>query len=209
MGKTELLKQILQIRKDVVSKYLAVLQDLSVIERLWPVTEDPKSRKGIYRIKDNYFKFYFRFIFPNLEYIEIGETDFLLEKIKENFNSYLGQIFESVLLEIFRTRRDLLPFKPTKIGKWWGKEQEIDIIAIDEKYDKILFVEVKYTSKKAGNDLYIDLIEKAKTVKWRNKTRKEYYMLVSKVGFERNLEGKNVTCLGLDALNQVESKTTH
>ena len=154
MGKTELLKQILQIRKDVVSKYLAVLQDLSVIERLWPVTEDPKSRKGIYRIKDN-------------------------------FNSYLGQIFESVLLEIFRTRRDLLPFKPTKIGKWWGKEQEIDIIAIDEKYDKILFVEVKYTSKKAGNDLYIDLIEKAKTVKWRNKTRKEYYMLVSKVGFEK------------------------
>ena len=68
------------LTKDVDSKYLVTLQDLNVIERLWPVTEKPKSRKGIYSIKDNYFRFYFRFIFPNLEYIEIGETDYLLEK---------------------------------------------------------------------------------------------------------------------------------
>lgn len=194
------------LSKDVVSKYLAVLQDLGVVERLWPVTENPKSRKGIYRIKDNYFKFYFRFIFPNLEYIEIGETDFLLEKIKENFNSYLGIIFEDVLLEIFRERKDLFPFKPTKLGRWWGKEREIDIIAIDEKYDEILFAEAKYTQKKVGSDLYFDLIEKSKEVKWRNKTRKEHYMIVSKSGFERNLKDKNVKCLGLNAIYQFQAE---
>jgi AAA+ ATPase superfamily predicted ATPase len=190
------------LSKDVVSKYIAVLQDLGVIERHWPVTEDPKSRKGIYRIKDNYFKFYFRFIFPNLEYIEIGETEFLLENIKENFNSYLGIIFEDVLLEILKVKKDLLPFKPTKIGRWWNKEQEIDIIAIDEKHDNILFGEVKYTQKKVGNDLYMDLMNKAQNVKWRNSTRKEYYMLVSKSGFEKNLKNESVICIGIDALEQ-------
>ena len=191
------------LSKDVVSKYIAVLQDLGVIERQWPITENPKSRKGRYKIKDNYFKFYFRFIFPNLEYIEIGETDFLLENIKETFNSYLGIIFENVLLEILRVKKDLLPFKPTKIGRWWNKESEIDIIAIDEKHDKILFGEVKYTQKKVGNDLYMDTMEKSQKVKWRNNTRKEYYMLVSKGGFENNLQDKSVICIGLDKLEQL------
>ena len=105
------------------------------------------------------------------------------------------------MLETLRSRNDLLPFKPTKVQRWWGKGREIDIVALDEKHDKILFVETKYTRKKVGNDLYLDLIEKAKAVNWRNKVRKEFYMLVSKNGFEKNLEGKNIICIGLDALN--------
>jgi len=191
------------LSKDVVSKYLATLQDLDVIERLWPVTEKPKSRKGIYKIKDNYFKFYFRFIFPNLEYIEIGETDFLLEKIKENFTDYLGGIFEDVLIEILKERRDLLPFKPTKIGRWWGKGHEIDICAIDERHGNILFLEAKYTRKKVGKELFLRLTDKAKDVKWRNKSRKEFYMLLSKGGFKKDLEGEDVESLELDDLDKL------
>lgn len=191
------------LSKDVVSKYLATLQDLDVIERLWPVTEKPKSRKGIYRIRDNYFKFYFRFIFPNLEYIEIGETDFLMEKIKENFTDYLGEIFEDVLIETLKEKRDLLPFKPTKIGRWWGKGHEIDMIALDERGGKILFLEAKYTNKKVGMELFLSLKDKANEVKWRNNIRKEYYMLLSRGGFKKDLEGEDVICLGLDDLGKL------
>jgi AAA+ ATPase superfamily predicted ATPase len=190
------------LSKDVVSKYLVTLQDLDIIERMWPVTENPKSRKGIYRIKDNYFRFYFRFIFPNLEYIEIGETDFLLEKIKEEYNDYLGRIFEDVLLEIFKERRDLLPFKPTRIGRWWGKGQEIDLVAVDERHDKILFLEAKYSGKKVGKQLYFDILEKAKNVKWGSKKRKEHYMLVSKSGFTKNLKDEDVSCLKMDEIDK-------
>lgn len=186
------------LSKDVVSKYLVTLQDLDVIERMWPVTEKPKSRKGIYRIKDNYFRFYFRFIFPNLEYIEIGETDFLLEKIKKGYTDYLGRIFEDALIEILKERKDILPFKPTKIGRWWGKGQEIDVVAVDERRDRILFLEAKYTAKIVGKQLYFDLLEKAKNVKWGSKNRKEHYVLVSKSGFAKDLRAEDVLCLSMD-----------
>jgi AAA+ ATPase superfamily predicted ATPase len=191
------------LSKDVVSKYLVTLQDLDIIERMWPITEHPKSRKGIYRIKDNYFRFYFRFIFPNLEYIEIGEIDFLLEKIKEEYNNYLGGIFEDVLIEIFKERRDLLPFKPTRIGRWWGKGQEIDLVGVDERHDKILFLEAKYSAKKVGKQLFFDLLKKTKNVKWGSKNRKEYFVLISKSGFVKNLKGEDVSCFKMDDINKM------
>ena len=143
------------LSKDVVSKYLVTLQDLDIIQRMWPITENPKSRKGIYRIKDNYFRFYFRFIFPNLEYIEIGEIDFLLEKIKEGYQDYLGGIFEDVLIEmdddhnnektrtlirdswritIFRDHGELYNLKedPDEMNNLWGNK------SFSEKKDELL-----------------------------------------------------------------------
>jgi AAA+ ATPase superfamily predicted ATPase len=50
--------------KGVVSRYLSTLSDLHLVERSVPVTEKrpEKSRKGIYRILDNYFRFWFRYL---------------------------------------------------------------------------------------------------------------------------------------------------
>ncbi len=52
------------LEKEKVTKYLSVLQQLQLIERRIPITEKhpEKSRKGIYVLKDQYFKFWLRFI---------------------------------------------------------------------------------------------------------------------------------------------------
>jgi len=179
------------LSKDVASKYVATLQDLDIIRRVWPVTERPNTRKGIYKIKDNYFRFYFRFIFPNLEYVEMGEIDYLMEKIELELPMYLGRTMEDLIIEVVKKHHDILPFKPTKVGKWWHKEEEIDLVAINERSDEILFCEVKSTGEKIGIAVQNDLIRKAKMVKWgtKNKKRKEYYMLISKSGFKENIDG--------------------
>ena len=46
------------------NKYLSVLRELGLIKRETPVTEraPQKSRKGLYKIADNYVKFWFRFV---------------------------------------------------------------------------------------------------------------------------------------------------
>lgn len=56
----------LNVRQTGLSKYLKVLERLDVLERVVPVTEEnpEKSKKGLYRIKDNYLRFWFRFVFP-------------------------------------------------------------------------------------------------------------------------------------------------
>ncbi|AKB18355.1 MULTISPECIES: ATP-binding protein [unclassified Methanosarcina] len=175
------------LSKGVVGKYLQVLQDLDIIERIIPVTESIKSRSGIYKIKDNYFRFYFRFVFPNLEHVELGEQDFVLDKIKSEFPRYLGPAFETIMFEILREHRNLLPMEFEKMGSWWKAGEEIDLVAVNEKADEILFGEVKYTTRKMGFKVLNDLKKKSKKVKWGSENRKEHYLLVSLSGFDEDL----------------------
>lgn len=64
----------LNVRQTGLSKYLKVLERLDVLERVVPVTEEnpEKSKKGLYRIKDNYLRFWFRFVFPQMGLLETG-----------------------------------------------------------------------------------------------------------------------------------------
>ncbi len=191
------------IKKDVVAKYLSTLQDLDIIERQVPVTENIKSRKGIYRIKDNYFKFYFRFIFPYMEYIEMGEEDFVLKEIKTNFQRYSGLVFECIVTDLIKENRNIIPMQFTRMGSWWSAGEEIDIVAINENTQEILFGEVKYTNKLVGVKTLNALREKAKNVKWGTDNRLEHYLVISKSGFEKDIMDQDVTLVDLDTLERI------
>ena len=60
-----------------VNKYLSVLRELDLVKRETSVTEraPEKSKKGLYKIEDNYVKFWFRFVLPNRSLIEAGNAD--------------------------------------------------------------------------------------------------------------------------------------
>ncbi len=190
------------LSRDVASKYLGVLIDLGIIHRSVPLTEGPRSRKGIYKLRDNYFRFWFRFVFPNFEYIEMGETDYVIEKIREGFPQYLGGVFEEVVVEVFTRTRGVgvFPFAPTRIGRWWDRGEEIDVIAQNERTGDIIYGEIKYTGRKVGKNILEELMEKAENVKIKKKDR-EFFLLISKGGFTKNLlkEKRNdVILLGMN-----------
>ena len=129
------------LNRGTVSKYLSILIDLQIVIRNVPITEKPtKSRKGIYVLKDNFFKFWFKFVFENLHYIEQELFDKLIkEKIKPEFPAFVGKVFEDICLEwMKKTNKDYL------FGKWWSKGQEIDIVGIDPSVKKALLIEVKW-----------------------------------------------------------------
>lgn len=52
-----------KIKATSLTKYLKTLIDLDILEREVPATEDnpEKSKRGLYRIKDNYLRFWFAF----------------------------------------------------------------------------------------------------------------------------------------------------
>jgi len=56
-------------------------------------------------------------------------------------------------------------------------------VAINSATNEILFGEVKWSNKKIGVNIYNELKEKAGTVTWGKKGRKEYFALFSKSGF--------------------------
>ncbi len=74
-----------------------------------------------------------------------------------------------------------------RVGRWWNKDTEIDIVAYDSGGNDILFGECKYSKNLKGIDVLADLKVKAKGVEWNKGTRKEYYVIFSKSGFTREL----------------------
>ena len=175
-----------QLDKTLVSKYLDNLALLHIIEKIYPVnTVKERVRDTRYRLGDNFFSFWFRFIYPNRSEIERGDIVQVIAIIQKDFNSFLGRKFERICIEalIELNNQGRLPFSFKTIGGWWHKDHEIDIITINEDTKEMCFCECKWQTPKVGQDVIKKLQEKAMFVDWFNKTRREYYIVISKSGF--------------------------
>ena len=138
------IREYLRMRHSDITPYLRNLVETGFIIREVPVTEGPKSRRGRYYVADNFTAFWFRYIYPNLSAIEEGVFD--VSEVREDYPNYLGWVFEKVGRQLLTelSKRGELPFKPTRIGRWWYKDLEVDIVALNRRRRKALLVEVKW-----------------------------------------------------------------
>lgn len=176
------------IQQPTANKYLGVLSDLDIVEREVPVTEDKpvKSKKGLYRIKDEFFQFWFRFIFSRRAELEMGNLDKVIVKIKREISDYISFIYEKVAREIIMNNSDLF-FSFEGLGRWWDRHDEIDIVGVSRESNAILHGEVKWRGKKAGKNVFFELKSKAKTIQWGDVKTKHFYVLFSKTGFTNDM----------------------
>ncbi|WP_372837830.1 ATP-binding protein [Pyrococcus kukulkanii] len=189
-GKTTLkeIKDFSGLKHSDITPYLRNLIKTDLVKREVPITERLTSKKGRYYLADNFLAFWFRFIGPNLSRIEEGT--FSAEEIKESYDSYLGQVFEKVarqfLLRI--NKQGKLPFKFTRIGKWWHKGEEIDLIALNDKEGKALFVEVKWRdlNLREVEDIIMDLKRKSELT--GIKYEKHFGIIARKIKGKEKLE---------------------
>lgn len=192
------------IRQTSLSKYLKILIDLDILEREVPITENnpEKCKTSLYQIKDNFLRFWFRFVYPERARIELGQSDYVLERIKSHFvDNHVAHIYETVCRsELWKLNLDeKLQFN--KLGRWWNSNEEIDIVAYNSQGEEIIFAECKYRSKPMDTDVFYDLLRKKDFVPWRNDTRKETFVLFSINGFTgslNNLAGKRNDLLLID-----------
>ncbi|MBN2825347.1 MAG: ATP-binding protein [Campylobacterales bacterium] len=163
-----------------ITSFISKLIELDIIYKEVPVTEtNPnKSKKGLYFIKDNFFRFWFSYVLPYKSQLEMGNTAFVMKKIKENFNGFVAKNYEDLAIEYILKNYDVL-----KCGRWWSKDQEIDAIGVGENY--LIVAECKYSNKKVGVDILQALQEKAKTID--SKLLIKHYLLFSKSGFTDEL----------------------
>jgi AAA+ ATPase superfamily predicted ATPase len=113
-----------------------------------PVTEryPDKSRLGLYRLHDRFFSFWFRYVFPFRSRLEIGNTGYLLAKINETFEQHLAFVYEDVCREICLDllKEGIMNFPA--VGLWLAKNEEIDLVALDDESKTIWFGECKWIS---------------------------------------------------------------
>ncbi|MGL4787778.1 MAG: ATP-binding protein, partial [Cetobacterium sp.] len=175
----------LEIPSNGLTPYISKLIELDILEKEIPVTEDIKnSKKALYKIKDNYLNFWFNYVYPYQSYLEIENLTYPLEKIKTTFDLWVSKVYENLSRETLMWDSKV-PFPIKNLGRWWDKNEEIDVVALGE--NEILFGECKWSNKQVGLSVLYKLKEKAKAVKWKNDSRKEYYVLFSKSGFSDEL----------------------
>ncbi|MBL7160654.1 MAG: ATP-binding protein [Candidatus Aenigmarchaeota archaeon] len=196
-----------------INKYLNVLLELRLIKRVYPVVINrPKSKNFLYQVSDNYFNFWLSYVYPFRDDIEIGELDGVVNFFKKDYPSYMGFVFEDVCRQFLLGAR---PIKFNKIGRWWHKDSEIDIVALDEAGKEILFCECKWKKNVNAEKVLKKLKEKARLVDWPKRKgsrelikggkgpelRKEYYCVIAK-SFSRKFKERGIFLFDLKDLEK-------
>lgn len=168
-----------------LARYLDILRSLRFVDKEIPVTEKypEKSKLGLYRLHDRFFSFWFKYVFPHRSRLEIGNKDYLLGKIRDTFDQHLSFVYEDACRELCMDLLKSGKMEFSTIGRWWQKNEEIDLVALDEESGMIWFGECKWSVNPVGEDIYRDLQRKARLVVWGMEQRREGFILFSKSGF--------------------------
>ena len=192
-SKLSAISTVLEVKSTSLTKYLKTLIDLDILEREVPVTEEnpEKSKKGLYKIKDNYLRFWFAFIYPNMSFIESGNSAIVLDKIRKSMVSgHTAFVYEDVCREQMwkLNANGAWPFHFSKLGRWWDSRNEIDIAAIDPDGSNLILGECKFWQEPVGSNILYALEQKAAAVEWRKDRRHTWLILFRAAGFTDELK---------------------
>lgn len=188
------------------SVYLKNLMELGIVEREFSVDSKIKERantgRGTYRLTDNFFRFWYAFGFANYSQLEDGDVDGVYEYVvKPALHEFASFPFEDVCREFVRMlqKKNELPFRYSKMGRWMGKttvrdekasdglrtaETEIDLLCIGKDAKEYLVGECKFKGVPFSYSEYLDTLAKLTPLKEKSKF---YYALFSESGFDQKI----------------------
>lgn len=151
-----------------LTRFLDNLIDLEIVERKRPAGE-PNSKRTVYHLKDTMFRFWFRFVSPNLSAIEIRTINGVLSLIEEQFSDFLDAVFKDICIEYLweEMKQENLSQEYRDFSSWWGnnpiarRQEEIDIVGLDSHNEKYLFAECKWRNQKTDIKVLERLIDRA------------------------------------------------
>ena len=177
---------------NICSSYLKNLIALGIVRKESPYGEKA-SKKSIYSIDDNMFRFWYRFVPENASMIARGASDLVYRRIEPYFSDYMGKVFEDICRQYLWKLliSGNTPIEFTSLGRWWGNDPvhrcqaEIDIMGEQDK-NTALFGECKWTNEKVDLGVLETLIERSNIFSYKTK----YFYLFSKSGFTKGCTDK-------------------
>ena len=170
----------------VCSAYIKNLILLGIVKKELPYGEK-SSRKTIYSIEDNMFRFWYRFVTKNTSVIVRGASDLAYGRIAPELPDYMGSVFEDICKQYLwkLLLKGECPVNFNELGRWWGAnsktkvQEEIDIMGSDK--DSALFGECKWTNEKVDISVLETLIERSTLFAYRD----VHFFLFAKTGFTK------------------------
>ncbi|MBM6866698.1 ATP-binding protein [Bacteroides caecigallinarum] len=124
-----------------IGGYLTKLEnEYEVIAKKQPLFEKSSTKNVRYTIEDNFFTFWFRFIYKYSYMLEIENYESMKTIINRDYETFSGLMLERYFRRVLIERQAY-----TRIGGWWDRkgENEIDIVVENELNEEATFFEVK------------------------------------------------------------------
>lgn len=121
--------------------YLDKLEkEYNLISRQRPYLQGENTRNVRYFINDNFLNFWFRFIYKYRSAIEIGNSDYVRNKIAADYETYSGFILERYFRQTYK-ESGLYNI----VSNYWNRsgKDEIDLIAVNQNDKQIVIAECK------------------------------------------------------------------
>lgn len=172
---------------NICSAYVKNLVALGIIQKETPYGEKA-SRKSVYSIEDNMFRFWYRFVPENNSIIARGADDLAYKRIEPFLSDYMGKVFEEICKQYLwkLLLAGKCPVEFSSLGRWWGNDPveksqaEIDILAEQDK-NTALFGECKWTNEKVDLGVLETLVKRSELFSYK----KAHYYLFAKSGFTK------------------------
>ena len=142
-----------------IGGYLSRLEDdYGIIKKEIPLGAKVSTKNVVYTIHDNFFTFWFRFIFKYGHILEIGAYENMRTLIRRDYATFSGRMLERYFYD-----KTAESGRYTILGRWWDRkgENEIDLIAANE-IDKT--AEIYEIKRKRRNINIANLDNKVKTM---------------------------------------------
>ena len=143
------------IGKEIGGFLTKLEKEYEVISKKQPIFEKSSTKNVRYTIEDNFFTFWFRFIYKYNYMLEIENYDSVKSIINRDYETFTGLMLERYF------KRVLIESKAyTRIGSWWDRkgENEIDIVAENELNESAVFIEVKRKAENFNSDALNDKV---------------------------------------------------
>lgn len=158
-----------------ISEYLDDLETGGFIERehTWNISTKLHSPISHYRLKDNYTRFYLKYILPNKTKIKNGQFENISINNLPGWNSILALQFENLVITNHNKIFEFLLIKPEDIilsGPYFQRKSsrqsgcQIDYM-IQTKHDIIYVCEIKFKREQIGIEIINEVQEKIKRLK--------------------------------------------
>ncbi len=135
-----------------IGGYLKRLEnDYDLIRKEIPVNAPVNARRQQIIIKDQFLRFWFRFINRNYSAIESGDFSYF-QSIQKDFTHFKEETLKDMFIELYKVKSDSI------IGRYWERKDghHLDLVILNKKKKKMTIAEIKLK----GNRINLDHLQR-------------------------------------------------
>ena len=155
--------------------YLKNLISLHIVSKHTPIAEK-SGKKTIYEVADSMFRFWYRYVPPNISLIRSSMTSRIWRSIAQDIPLFMGSVFHDICRQWLHMRNtaNRLPIKVVEFGRWWGfdpirkEPTSVPIIAYADD-DNAIFGDCIWSDEPVNSQSLEMLILNSRLFSFRNK----------------------------------------